>query len=127
MFYHTYEDNQVRPLEKLIDIYEKSVGGNATFLLNIPPCPTGLFHKNDVERLKELGEYLKKTYAKNLLNEAVEVRTTEGDVYERYIRWEKPVQNERMSVLYYTVRNHPKELLMPKYHHRYYSQTKYHL
>ena len=34
---------------------------------------------------------------------------------------------ERMSVLYYTVRNHPKELLMPKYHHRYYSQTKYHL
>lgn len=114
-------------MEKLIDIYEKSVGGNSTFLLNIPPCPTGLFHKNDVERLKELGEYLKKTYAKNLLNEAVEVRTTEGDVYERYIRWEKPVQNERMSVLYYTVRNHPKELLMPKYQHRYYSQTKYHL
>lgn len=32
--------------------------------------------------LEELGEYLKKTYAKNLLNEAVEVRTTEGDVYE---------------------------------------------
>ncbi len=95
-FYHTYEDNQVRPLEKLIDIYEKSVGGNATFLLNIPPCPTGLFHKNDVERLKELGKYLKKTYAKNLLNEAVEVRTTEGDVYERYIRWEKPVQINRI-------------------------------
>ena len=48
------------------------------------------------ERLKELGEYLKKTYAKNLLNEAVEVRTTEGDVYERYIRWEKPVQINRI-------------------------------
>ena len=58
-FYHTYEDDKVRSLEELVNIYINSVGGNATFLLNIPPTPEGLFHKNDVERLCELGEYLR--------------------------------------------------------------------
>lgn len=43
-FYHPEEDNGVRPLSELIDIYYKSVGGNATFLLNIPPSPLGLYH-----------------------------------------------------------------------------------
>ena len=43
-FYHPEEDNGVRPLSELIDIYYQSVGGNATFLLNIPPSPLGLYH-----------------------------------------------------------------------------------
>ncbi len=68
-FWHAAEDDQVRPLEKLIDIYEKSVGGNATFLLNIPPTREGLFHENDVTRLKELGAYIRNSYARNLLDE----------------------------------------------------------
>ncbi|MGB4647995.1 MAG: alpha-L-fucosidase, partial [Acetivibrionales bacterium] len=54
-FYHEEEDDKVRPLEELINIYLNSVGGNATFLLNIPPTKDGLFHENDVKRLKELG------------------------------------------------------------------------
>ena len=68
-FWHASEDDQVRPLEKLIDIYEKSVGGNATFLLNIPPTSGGLFHENDVARLHELGAYIRDSYAHNLLDE----------------------------------------------------------
>lgn len=40
-FYHTKEDNQVKSLEELISIYCGSVGGNATFLLNVPPMPNG--------------------------------------------------------------------------------------
>ena len=62
-FYHEYEDNKVKSLEELTDIYFNSVGGNATFLLNIPPAPDGLFHKNDVQRLQELGDFLKKEFA----------------------------------------------------------------
>jgi len=46
-FWHPSEDEQVKPLAQLIDIYEKSVGGNAMFLLNIPPTDEGLFHEND--------------------------------------------------------------------------------
>ena len=66
-FWHAAEDGQVRPLEKLIDIYEKSVGGNATLLLNIPPTSEGLFHENDVARLRELGDYLRRSYGENLI------------------------------------------------------------
>ena len=69
-FGHENENDKVRPLEKLIDIYEKSVGGNATFLLNIPPTNEGLFHENDVQRLHELGAYIRESYGRNLAEEA---------------------------------------------------------
>lgn len=69
-FWHASEDDQVKPLEKLIDIYEKSVGGNATFLLNIPPTRDGLFHENDVQRLQAFGQYLADCYGANLLSSA---------------------------------------------------------
>lgn len=68
-FYHASEDDAVKPLEKLIEIYEKSVGGNATFLLNIPPTREGLFHENDAARLQAFGQYLKECYGHNLLEE----------------------------------------------------------
>lgn len=70
-FYHQEEDDKVRPLKELLDIYYNSVGGNATFLLNIPPDREGRFHENDVRRLQELGECLKKAFAENLLERAV--------------------------------------------------------
>ncbi len=62
-FYHEYENDKVKSLEELTNIYFNSVGGNATFLLNIPPTRQGLFHKNDVLRLQELGEFLRKEFA----------------------------------------------------------------
>ena len=67
-FWHPQEDHQVHSLEKLIDIYEKSVGGNATLLLNIPPTSEGLFHENDAARLQELGAYIRRSYRENLLD-----------------------------------------------------------
>lgn len=65
-FYHGDEDDKVKSLEHLVHVYNNSVGGNATFLLNIPPMPTGLFHRNDVERLRELGDYLRQAYKNNI-------------------------------------------------------------
>ena len=69
-FYHQEEDDKVKSLEELKHIYIGSVGGNATFLLNIPPAKSGRFHEKDVARLRELGEYLRKTFAVNLLEKA---------------------------------------------------------
>lgn len=69
-FYHPEEDDKVRTLENLLDIYEKSVGGNTTLLLNIPPMPNGLLHETDVERLQQLGNEIKKRYGKNLIEGA---------------------------------------------------------
>lgn len=76
-FYHASQDNEVKPLEKLIDIYYNSVGGNATLLLNIPPDTRGLIHENDVKRLEEIGEYLSKTFANNIVTEAKIVASEE--------------------------------------------------
>ena len=70
-FWHAAESSQVKPLSQLVDIYEKSVGGNATFLLNIPPDRRGLFDDPDVLRLREFGAYLRRCYSVNLAPEAV--------------------------------------------------------
>ncbi len=78
-FWHTSEDDKICPLHKLIDIYEKSVGGNATFLLNIPPTSDGLFHPNDVARLHELGAYIRGSYTYNLLDDEGTVMETSED------------------------------------------------
>jgi alpha-L-fucosidase len=69
-FYHEQEDNQVRSFEELMKIYYNSVGGNATFLLNIPPTKEGILHKNDVKVLLEIGEFLKHAFQNNLLDSA---------------------------------------------------------
>lgn len=69
-FWHESENDKVRSLEDLLHVYLNSVGGNATFLLNIPPTRDGLFHENDVRRLEELGRYLKAAFQTNLLETA---------------------------------------------------------
>ncbi len=70
-FYHPGEDERVKPAEQLRDIYLSSVGGNAQFLLNIPPDPRGLIHDNDAARLRELGRRLHADFARNLAEGAV--------------------------------------------------------
>ncbi len=70
-FYHESEDEKVRPLWELVKIYYGSVGGNGTFLLNIPPTRDGLIHENDKARLEEIGNYLRKSFAVNLIPKAV--------------------------------------------------------
>jgi len=54
-FYHAEEDGQVRSDRELFDIYLKSVGGNAMFLLNIPPNRDGVIAAPDREVLAKLG------------------------------------------------------------------------
>lgn len=69
-FYHEEEDGQVKSVDVLFDTYLRSVGGNATFLLNIPPAPNGLLHPNDTARLQELGDRIRGAFARNLLEGA---------------------------------------------------------
>lgn len=94
-FYHPEEDGQVKSLAELIQIYETSVGGNAAFLLNIPPTPDGLFHENDVKRLKELGSYLRETYRDNLAERAQIIQT--GDTIE--LSWPAPISISRIVLM----------------------------
>ena len=61
-FYHAIEDDRVKSLDQLLDIYYTSVGGNAQLLLNIPPDKRGRIHENDAFRLRELGDRLRSTF-----------------------------------------------------------------
>lgn len=94
-FYHPAEDGQVKPLEELIRIYGSSVGGNASFLLNIPPTTEGLIHETDAERLRELGAYLRETYRRDLAEEARIVRRP--DTVQ--LLWPEPVTVSRIVLM----------------------------
>jgi alpha-L-fucosidase len=69
-FYHPEEDGQIRSVENLLDIYEKSVGGNAVLLLNVPPDIRGRINAADAGRLRAFGERVKGIYTNNLLSGA---------------------------------------------------------
>lgn len=66
-FYRDDTHQKVRSTDDVFDIYERTVGGNSTFLLNIPPNREGKFSPADVKVLKETGERIKETYGTNLL------------------------------------------------------------
>ncbi|MCU4164201.1 alpha-L-fucosidase [Carboxylicivirga caseinilyticus] len=69
-FYRDDLTQMVRSTDDVFDMYERSVGGNSIFLLNIPPNRDGLFSDEDVKVLKETGERIKNTYGTNLFASA---------------------------------------------------------
>lgn len=64
-FWHAHEDEKVKSLKHLIDIYFKSVGRNSVLLLNVPPSNKGLISEPDIQRLREWRKVLDKTFAIN--------------------------------------------------------------
>lgn len=67
-FYHSVEDDKVRSLDEMVDIYYESIGRNATLLLNLPVDKRGLVHENDEARLKELVSTIKADFKTELLS-----------------------------------------------------------
>ena len=79
-FFHASENERVKTPAQLVELYYKSVGRNAIFLLNIPPNRDGLFEKEDVESLKAFKKILDETFAVNLAAHAkVTVSNTRGN------------------------------------------------
>lgn len=66
-FYRDDTRQKVRSTDDVFDIYERAVGGNSTFLLNIPPNRDGKFSPADVAVLQETGKRIMETYGTNLL------------------------------------------------------------
>ena len=69
-FYRDDVYQKVRSADDVFDIYERSVGGNATLLLNVPPNREGKFSDQDVKVLSETGKRIRETYSKDLLKNA---------------------------------------------------------
>lgn len=58
-FHRSSEDARVRGADELFEIYQASVGGNATFLLNVPPDRDGRIGAPDQESLLGLGDRIR--------------------------------------------------------------------
>jgi alpha-L-fucosidase len=69
-FYHAVEDDKVRSLDEMIDIYYESIGRNTNLLLNLPVDRRGLVHENDEARLKELVATIKADFKTELLSKS---------------------------------------------------------
>lgn len=69
-FYHEEQDDEVKSVEKLSDIYYSSVGRNNVLLVNFPPDKRGLIHENDIEILKDWRAELDQTFDENLADNA---------------------------------------------------------
>jgi alpha-L-fucosidase len=50
-FYHPAQDDKVRTVDNLLELYFTSVGRNSKLLLNVPPTREGLIHEIDAARL----------------------------------------------------------------------------
>jgi alpha-L-fucosidase len=65
-FWHRTEDEQVRSVENLVELYFKSVGRNSLLLLNVPPNTDGLICETDVRRLLEFRAELDRIFKTDL-------------------------------------------------------------
>jgi len=61
-FWNTKNEGAVKSVDKLMEMYEASVGRGAVMLLNNTPDPTGLIPPKDAQRSKEFGDEIKKRY-----------------------------------------------------------------
>lgn len=69
-FHHTAEDDRVKTVDALVEVYFASVGRNSKLLLNVPPTRAGRLHDTDVSRLAGLRERLDALFAEDVAVDA---------------------------------------------------------
>ncbi|MBQ1995207.1 MAG: hypothetical protein II237_03325, partial [Clostridia bacterium] len=69
--YYLFKKN--RTAKDLADIYFKTVGGNATLLLNVPPNRDGLIDKREIRTLKKFKEMINAPFVSEITDFALSV------------------------------------------------------
>lgn len=70
-FYHADEDSKVKGPERLVRLYDESVGRGTNLNLNLPPDRRGRIPDQDVKILKAFGDAIRATFARDLAQGAV--------------------------------------------------------
>ena len=114
-FYHQAQDGSSKSARELVDLYYKSVGRGACLDLGLAPDKSGQLTLEDVNKLKEFGEIIRKTFAINLAKHASIVasnvrdknaikygtaKLTDGDRYSYWATDDKmtrPILNVNMA------------------------------
>lgn len=76
-FYHPSEDDKVKSVDYLTDLYYRSVGHNGTFLLNFPVNREGLIHPTDSAHAVDLYKRISAELSNNLLLHGVTIKATD--------------------------------------------------
>lgn len=107
-FYHASQDDEVRSVANLVDIYFNSVGRNSVLLLNIPPDRRGLIHEVDAARIEALHNYITTTFANNMINgkvrpwhasqgESIEFKVKSGSIINTLLLSEDITRGQRVE------------------------------
>lgn len=67
-FWELDREHIIYPLEKLVDMYDNSVGHNSSLILGLTPNARGLLPEADVQRLAEFGEAIQQRFSTPLLS-----------------------------------------------------------
>jgi len=65
-FWRESENDRVKSLEQLKEIWYRSVGHGGNLLLNVPPDTRGLIHENDARALMEFRRWREATFGQDL-------------------------------------------------------------
>ena len=90
-FYHPAENERVRSVENLVNLYFTSVGRNGKLLLNVPPTPDGALHSTDVARLAGMRDALDRMFANSVAPRG-DWRVTGARTAELTVELSKPTQ-----------------------------------
>lgn len=82
-FWEPDDEQNLYPVEALMDMYEKSVGRNATLIMGLTPDPNGRIPAGDEQRLKEWGAAIHHRFGRPLAQ-------TSGQKKSLTLKWEKP-------------------------------------
>jgi alpha-L-fucosidase len=69
-FWEPGDEENLEPLEDLVEMYYQSVGRNSTLILGLTPDPDGLLPEPDVKRLKEWGDEIRRRFSTPLASTA---------------------------------------------------------
>jgi alpha-L-fucosidase len=70
-FYHADEDSKVKSPERLVRLYDESVGRGTNLNLNLPPDRRGRIADQDMKILASFGDAIRATFANDLAQGAV--------------------------------------------------------
>jgi len=96
-FWRNDSEQYVKSADEIFDIYERSVGGNSVFLLNIPPNRYGKFSERDEKCLIEVGKRIRKTYDRDLSKGA---SASVGKLFDNNIEtyWQADEKNTSFTI-----------------------------
>jgi alpha-L-fucosidase len=86
-FWTPGSDGALFSLERLRDVWDRSVGHGANLLINMTPDRRGLVPEAEVRRLAELGDDVRRRFGHPIAETAGEGRWSEGQVLE--LAWER--------------------------------------